>query len=257
MSNNSFVQYIVYFVTPEGFIIFRLIYTDEFIILSRFMCVVFCFCMSKAQLNIYSHMHACVCLIFVCLFLCPVISELLRRQCENCRLNKCSSILGDVLCMYYWHNLTGLLLCRWRGVCLGPQWLQSTGQWDHQPRVDPSPRVHQPAEQESDRSRLWLPSLDRSDNRWRGHSAYAMSVLSASREFGWEVNMYILYPGVRLGVQQLRPSRFRVYRQPADSTPGEQLPAEQSGGEYCLWSTLLYGCPGQWRGNGCHPSVGV
>lgn len=53
-----------------------------------------------------------------------------------------------------------------------------------------------------------------------------------------------------MGLQQLGPSRFRLYCQPADTTPGQQLPAEQSGGEHRLWSALLDGCSGQWRSNG-------
>lgn len=72
---------------------------------------------------------------------------------------------------------------------------------------------------------------------------FAWLIYSDSEYLSW-------YSGVRLGLQQLGPSGFRIYRQPANSTAGQQLPAEQGGGEYSLWSALLYGCSGQWRGNG-------
>lgn len=66
---------------------------------------------------------------------------------------------------------------------------------------------------------------------------------SGSKYLSW-------YPGVRVGLQQFRPSGFGIDCQPANSTSGQQLPAEQSGGEYSLWSALLNGSSGQWRGNG-------
>lgn len=54
--------------------------------------------------------------------------------------------------------------------------------------------------------------------------------------------------GVRMGLQQLGPSGFWVHCQSANTAPGQQLPAEQSGGQCRLWSALLYGCTRQWGG---------
>lgn len=122
------------------------------------------------------------------------------------------------------------LLRRWRGVCLGPQWLQPAGQWHHQPRTDPGPGFHQPPWQESDRGGLWLPPHDRPHNWWRGNLSSVVSFILLYLCVALDSEHLSLCSGVRVGLQQLRPSRFRVDCQPADTTPGQQLSAEQSGG---------------------------
>lgn len=62
--------------------------------------------------------------------------------------------------------------------------------------------------------------------------------------------VFLLRSGVCMGLQQFWPSGFRVYCQPADAPSGQQLSAEQSGGQHCLRSALLHGRSGQWRSNG-------
>lgn len=132
---------------------------------------------------------------------------------------------------------------------MGPQWLQPAWQRDHQPRTDPCPCVHQPPKQEGDRGGLWLPPHHCPDCGRRGkpssqekrHTCLFVRAVKC---------VLLLHLGVCMGLQQLWPSGFGVYCQPAYSPPGQQLPAEQSGGQHSLRSALLYGRSGQWRGNG-------
>lgn len=144
------------------------------------------------------------------------------------------------------------LLCRWGGVRLGPQWLQPAGQRDHQPRTDPRARVHQPPEQEGDGGGLRLPPHHRPDCRRRGEPpSRDKRRLCLISVLVWTLKrVLLLRSGVCVGLQQLGPSGFGVYCQPADAPSGQQLPAEQSGGQHRLRSALLYGCSGQWRSNG-------
>lgn len=59
-------------------------------------------------------------------------------------------------------------LCRWSRVCLGPQWLQPAWEWDDQPRPGTHPGLHQPLDQASGWSSLWLASFNGSGSWWRG-----------------------------------------------------------------------------------------
>lgn len=69
--------------------------------------------------------------------------------------------------------------------------------------------------------------------------------------FVWTIERVLLLgSGVCVGLQQLGPSGFGVYCQPADAPSGQQLPAEQSGGQHRLWSALFYGRSGQRRSKG-------
>ena len=52
-----------------------------------------------------------------------------------------------------------------------------------------------------------------------------------------------------MGLQQLGPGGFRVHGQPTHAAAGEQLSAEQGGGEHRLRTAVLHGGAGQRRGN--------
>lgn len=54
-------------------------------------------------------------------------------------------------------------------------------------------------------------------------------------------------PGVCMGLQQLWSGGLRVYSEPAHSPESIQLPAEQGGCRYRMWSDLVFGSGGQWR----------
>ena len=56
-------------------------------------------------------------------------------------------------------------------------------------------------------------------------------------------------PGVCVGLQQLWSGGLRLHSEPAHTTQSVQLPAEQSGCQYHLWSDLISGSSGQWRGD--------
>lgn len=56
-------------------------------------------------------------------------------------------------------------------------------------------------------------------------------------------------PGVRVGLQQLRPGGFRLHGEPAHASQGFQLPAEQAGHQHRLRPDLVSGLGGQWRGD--------
>lgn len=52
-----------------------------------------------------------------------------------------------------------------------------------------------------------------------------------------------------MGLQQLWSSGFRLHSEPAHTPQSVQLPAEQSGCQYRLWSDLISGSSGQRRGD--------
>lgn len=56
-------------------------------------------------------------------------------------------------------------------------------------------------------------------------------------------------PGVRMGLQQLWSGGLWLHSEPAHTPSGVQLPTEQSGCQYCLWSDIISGSDGQWRGD--------
>lgn len=92
----------------------------------------------------------------------------------------------------------------------------------------------------------WLPR-----GRWAAITSQEMPLLVFVLIWMVEpVFLLCVCSGVCVGLQQFWPSGIGVNCQPADAPAGQQLPAEQSGGQHRLRSALLHGCSGQWSSNG-------